>query len=317
MRIKQLDINDEKLVFNQNENLILIKEDDIFGSPFLDAIKRVFCDTNVSLDCVCSEKQDIKCICEKYGTDFTIIVKVVRDRLPKNESISGTCGSFEVSCKSDLESTMISKRVLKRMFDLDFREMLMPMDTIRETAFYRGDLFSSDYTNYLLMHYRDYMNRSLRANRYSDVGEERAEGHVSKMDREWGANRTEWTAMEYFVNHFKKIDLGFCVIEFDKDHNELKIPDVEDDAQFDQIELCDYIIANQLNSLIEQSFGRDGATPLFIKEAFKNFGQKELDFFIKELRNMNRQVFIVESRDNAYLEKLCDKTIILEDKNND
>ena len=121
--------------------------------------------------------------------------------------------------------------------------------------------------------------------------------------------------MEKFIDEFNSIDFGYCSVGFDKNTRELQLPDSENDAEFNMINFCDFITANKLNTVIEHARGNDGNIPIFITNNFENAGKAEMEFYLEELRKLDRQVFIIENGDNRLLEKRCDKTISMEDKN--
>ena len=308
MRIKELQINDKKLQFKKNDKLFFIKEEnDFFKRTFTDAIKTVFCDSQVRLDCVCEEKQLIRCVLEKYGAEFTVTVRTNKKSFPivkkiaDRDYISGTYGNFEVSCKSNLQTDKFDKRKLKRMFDLDFREMLMPSETAQEIFFYNGE---EDYTNRILWFYRERLTNVLQ--RYYKIDEE-----SDKRYKITETIKSQCSAMESFIDNFKIFDLGFCKLGFDKYNREFITPETNDDGEYDIIHLCDFITANKLNGTIDKAVGENETSPLFIENAFENMSEENTEFFIKELREIDRQIFIVENRENAYLENCCDKTVDL------
>ena len=305
MRIKQIEMNGKKLRFGKSDNLIFIKDNaNIFDWEFTDAIKTVFCDTNINVNCVCHNNRRIKCILEMYGTDFTVAVKVVESKLTKKQNVFGTKGSFEVSCKSDFDSLTFDNDRLERLCKCDFREMFMPIDTTREIVFYGRDVSSADFTNGLITYYRDLLKWTKDKNP-DTKGEERFSTVIE----------SQCAAMEKFIDEFNDIDLGFCSIGFDKDTRELQLPDSENDTEFNLINFCDFTIANKLNTIIEFARGNDGDIPVFVNDNFKNIGKDETEFYIDELWKLKRQVFIIENGSNPLLEKRCDKTISMENKN--
>lgn len=306
MRIKELQTNDKKLQFGEGDKLIFIKQPDGWlKKGFIDYVEMIFCDSSIWLDCVCEEKQLVKCVLEKYGAEFTVVVRTDKKSFPivkkisDRDYISGTYGNFEVFCKSNLKTDKFDKRKLKRLFDLDFREMLMPSDTAREISFYNGE---EDYTNRILWFYRERLNNVLK--RYYNIDED-----SDKRYKITETLKTQCSAMESFIDNFKIVDLRFCKLGFDKYNRDFITPETEDDGEYDIIHLCDFITANKLNEAIDKSVGEEETAPLFILNAFGEMSEDETEFFIKELRAMNRQVFIVEFKDNAYLKKSCDKTI--------
>ena len=305
MRIKQITINGKKMCFSRSDNLIFIKDNaNIFDWEFLDAIKTVFCDTNINVNCACHNNRRIKCVLEMYGTDFTVTVKVGENKLTKRQNIFGTKGSFEVSCKSKFDSLTFDNNRLKKLCECDFREMFMPTDTTREIVFYDRDANDSGFTNGLIMHYRDLLKWTKDKNPDNENEE--------KFSKEI---ESQCAAMEKFIDEFNSIDLGFCSIGFDKNTRELQSPDSENDTESNVVSFCDFIIANKLNTVLEHARGNDGNTPIFITDNFENAGKDKTEFYIDELWKLKRQVFIIENGSNPLLEKRCDKTISMEDKN--
>ena len=305
MRIKQIDIDGKKLCFSKSDNLIFIKDNgNIFDWEFIDAIKTVLCDTKINVNCVCLNNQKIKCVLEMYGTDFTVTVKVRENKLSKKQNVFGTRGSFEVSCKSDFDSSTFDNNRLKRLCECDFREMFMPIDTTREIVFYNRDASNSEFTNGLIMHYRNLLKWT--RDRKTDTKDG---GEYSTFIE------SQCASMEKFIDEFNSIDFGYCSVGFDKNTRELQLPDSENDAEFNMINFCDFITANKLNTVIEHARGNDGNIPIFITNNFENAGKAEMEFYLEELRKLDRQVFIIENGDNRLLEKRCDKTISMEDKN--
>lgn len=305
MRIKQIEIDGKKLRFNKSNNLIFIKDNEsIFDWEFIDAIKTVFCDTKINVNCVCLNNRKIKCVLEMYGSDFTVTVKVGENRFSKRQNVFGTKGSFEVSCKSDFDSPTFDNNRLKRLCECDFREMFMPIDTTREIVFYDRDAKSMGFTNGLITYYRDLVKWT--KDKRSDA---------ENNDKFSAVIDSQCAAMEKFIDEFNDIDFGYFYIGFDKNTCELKLPDSKNDTEFNLINFCDFIIANMLNQILEYARGNDGNTPVFIIDNFKNIGKDETKFYINELRKLDRQVFIIENGINPLLEKRCDKTISMEDKN--
>ncbi|MBP5466047.1 MAG: hypothetical protein J6Y43_00585 [Clostridia bacterium] len=305
MRIKQIDIDGKKLCFSKSDNLIFIKDNaNIFDWEFIDAIKAIFCDTKINANCVCLNNRNIKCVLEIYGTDFTVTVKVVENKFPKKQNVFGTKGSFEVSCKSDFDSSTFDNNRLKRLCECDFREMFMPIDTTREIVFYDRDAGNMGFTNGLITYYRDLLKWT--KDRKSDMENE---------DKFSAVIESQCAAMEKFIDEFNDIDLGFCSIGFDKNTCELQLPDSENDTELNIINFCDFITANKLNTVIEHARGNDGDIPVFVIDIFRNIGKDETEFYIDELWKLKRQVFIIENGSNPLLEKRCDKTISMEDNN--
>jgi hypothetical protein len=239
-----------------------------------------------------------------YETDFTVTVKVGENKITKRQNIFGTKGSFEVSCKSKFDSSTFDNNRLKKLCECDFREMFMPTDTTREIVFYDRNVSRADFTNGLITYYRDLLKWT--KDRKSDMENE---------DKFSAVIESQCAAMEKFIDEFNDIDLGFCSIGFDKNTCELQLPDSENDTELNIINFCDFIIANKLNTVIEFARGNDGNTPVFITNNFKNIGKDETEFYIDELWKLKRQVFIIENGSNPLLEKWCDKTISMEDKN--
>ena len=91
----------------------------------------------------------------------------------------------------------------------------------------------------------------------------------------------------------------------------VKKPSTDDmtDKQWNIVALWDYITANKLNEKLQEYYNHDGKTPLFIENAFEDMNDDDIKTFMKEIAALDRQTFIIEKRDNAFLESLCDDKV--------
>lgn len=316
MRIKKVEINGEKLRFNKNDNLIFIKENKQYGSNFIESLQKVFRRHLIEIDSVCVPTTNIKCVCEKGGIDFTISVKVQEKNVSKNPNCAGGGGSFEmVGTYKPQNNLSDAQKKLIRIFKLDIQEFFMREETARQIAFYERGMVE-DFTDTITFNYKTNLDYASDRSKAEQTEEEkiRNDFYLDKL-------KTECSAMEKFIKDFKKIKWSSYSLGFNK-KQEFKAfgydyHNVSDFGEYYTIKFYDFLTANKMLEVIEQSVGENDVTPLFVYGFFEHTDQSEIKKHLEELKAMNRQVFIVENKDNYYLEKYCDKKIILEDKNND
>ena len=316
MRIKKVEINGEKLRFNKNDNIIFIKENKKYGSNFIKSLQKVFRRHLIDIDGVYVPETNIKCVCEKGGIDFTISVKVKEKNVSKNPNRAGCGGSFEmVGTYKPQNNLSDTQKKLIRAFRLDIQEFFMREATARQIAFYESGTVE-DFTDTITFNYKTNLDCALDRDKADEKEEEKR-----RHDFYLASLKTKCSAMEKFIKDFKRIKWNSYSFGFNK-KQEFKAfgydyHNVSDYGEFNTIKFYDFLTANKMLEVIEQSVGENDVTPLFVYGFFEHTNQSEITRHLEELKAMNRQVFIVENKDNYYLEKYCDKKIILEDKNDD
>ena len=301
MFIKKIRIDEKEFEFEKSKKIVYIKENEDNSGAFLKSMKDLFCSRDIWVDCVCTDECNLYCECEKSGIDFSITVKTKKDSLSDRECTAGLRGNFEVSCKYRyiLPKTDDQRRML-RLVDADFQEFLLPKIYTEAIEFYKYlEAYDLDYTQGVL--FDDYIKIS------------KAEGVVKDF--------IDSFENIYFDNYrlgFNKSTQEFGLAEAeiisDVNHDGAVNSDVDDitDKQWKIISLWDYITANKLHEKLQSHYGFDGKTPLFIQNAFENMTNDEIREFVKEIKALERQTFIIEKQDNAFLESLCDIKAIFE-----
>ena len=300
MFIKKIRIDEKEFEFDKSKKIVFIKENEDNSGAFCKAMKDIFCTRNIWLDCVSTKECDLYCECEKTGIDFFITVKMKAKSLFDQENTAGLFGNFEVSCKYKSNTPLTDEqRKSIRLIKVAFQDFLLS-EVTAEIAFYQySETYDLDYTATVL--YDNYIKIC------------KAEDVVKDFINNFG--------YIYFDNYrlgFNKRTQEFELTEEDiiSDMNPdgVKKPSTDDmtDKQWNTIALWDYITASKLNEKLQNYYGYDGKTPLIIENAFVNMRDDEIRMFMKEIAALDRQTFIIEKQDNAFLESLCDSKVIFE-----
>ena len=92
-----------------------------------------------------------------------------------------------------------------------------------------------------------------------------------------------------------------------KDYDYYAHPERWSKGQWNMVCLWDYIIANQIEQAIHKEMGIQDEPPLFLVDAFDDMDNADAKGYLDALRAMDRQVFIIQRHENAYVRKYCDQ----------
>lgn len=301
MFIKKLKINEAEYEFEKKKKIVFVKENEAISGEFCKALKEIFIEMTIWIDCASKFECDLYCECEKNEIDFYITVKAEKVNLYDRENYAGLCGNFEAFCKYQPKMPLTDEqRRLLRLVELDYQEFLLPRDTSAETAFYRYDeYFDFDYTQTILY------DNFIEICKAEDVVKEFIDSfkNICYGNYRLGFNR-------------QTQKFGLIGVEISSDKNSGGVSRVNFDditeRQWKVFALFDFITANKLNEKLQDFYRFDGKTPLFIENAFENMTDEEIGMFMKEIVALDRQTFIIEKRDNAFLESFCDSKVIFE-----
>ena len=300
MFIKKIRINENEFEFDKSKKIVFIKENEDNSGAFLKAMKDLFCTRNIWLDCVSTKECDLYCECEKSGIDFFITMKMKAKSLFDQENTAGLCGNFEVSCKYQSNTPLTDEqRKSIRLIKVAFQEFLLS-EVTAEIAFYQySETYDLDFTAFVLN------DNSIEIFKAEDIVNDFINNFEDLYFDDYRIG---------FNKRTKSFELSEVKIVSDMNPEGVKKPSTDDmtDKQWNIVALWDYITANKLNEKLQDFYRFDGTTPLFIENAFENMTDEEIGMFMKEIAALDRQTFIIEKRDNAFLESLCDSKVIFE-----
>ena len=313
MRIKSLDINRKKLYFNKTDNIVFVKENIPFGSRFIDGIRTVFCPYRLDIDGITVREKKIKCVLEKYGMTFTVSVNIKERPRKKEKNVAGCGGSFSMigTFKPQKDLSPEIGRLL-RLFKADMKEFLMPSDIDRELAFYDAGM-TATFTDNFIMYSKLCLENALEKDLSGlpDNLKQTSEEYLLRL-------KARCDAIDKFIKDFQKIDMGEYSLGFDKKTNEFKAfgeCNEEEMNTFCENEFYNFLTANKLLEAVKNASGENELPPIFLYNVFGKSQPESIKKHFEELRELNRQVFIIENKDIPYLENLCDKKITMENNN--
>lgn len=186
-----------------------------------------------------------------------------------------------------------------------------------------------EYTDMAVSIYRDYVELLKEGKVRKNEDMERSVKVIRRFIREYnqapinfGYFSLKFDGFDLFIKHNKNVD------RIPKNKTNFIMPTAEEikqirarkeyfarpeqwnGEQWNKVCLYDFIIANQIEQAIRQE-GRKtkvDASPLILIDAFDDMDNADAKPYLNTLRALDRQVFIIQKHENAYVRKYCDQS---------